>query len=151
MAMRLILYIVFGWIYCLSLTAQENLVEIDLTSPIVKFFETEVDLGESMEGDVLEYTFKFINDGKEALVISNILTSCGCTVVDWSRKPIAPGKKGEIKTRFNTQNKAGNQMKTFIVLSNSANYKDEIKLKVNVIPRTHAKVVAADQSIAAKP
>jgi hypothetical protein len=149
--MRLLLLFISGWLFCPSLSAQENLAEIDLTSPIVKFFETEVDLGESMEGETLEYTFKFVNKGKETLVISNILTSCGCTVVDWSREPIGPGKKGEIRTKFNTKNKIGLQNKTFIVLSNSANYKDEIKLKVNVIPRSQAKATAVEQNIEAKP
>jgi hypothetical protein len=149
--MRLLLLLVCGGLYSFSLPAQENLAELDLTSPIVKFFQTEVDLGESMEGETVEYTFRFVNKGKETLVISNILTSCGCTVVDWSREPIHPGKKGEIRTKFNTKDKIGLQNKTFIVLSNSANYKDELKLKVNVIPRSQAKATVEEMNTASKP
>jgi hypothetical protein len=138
--MRVLLLSLFSILLNVSLSAQEILDDIDLTSPIVRFFETEMDFGESMEGETLEHTFKFVNEGKEPLVISNILTSCGCTVIDWSRKPIGPGKKGEIKARFNTTNRIGLQNKSFIVLSNSSNYQEEIKIKVNVIPRAAAKV-----------
>ena len=138
--MRVLLLSLFCILLSISSSAQETLEEIDLTFPIVRFFETEMDFGESMEGETLEHTFKFINEGKEPLVISNILTSCGCTIVDWSRNPIGPGKKGEIKARFNTTNRIGLQNKSLIVLSNSSNHKEEIKIKVNVIPRAAAKV-----------
>ena len=36
-------------------------------------------------------TFKIKNDGDKPLVISNVTTSCGCTVADWTKEPIAPG------------------------------------------------------------
>lgn len=109
-------------------------------TPVISFIQDIANLGEAMEGEVLEYTFKFINKGKEALLISNVLPSCGCTVIDWSRQPVYPSKKGEITVKFDTRNQIGHQVKSLIILSNSENQKDEIKLIANIIPRTSAKI-----------
>jgi hypothetical protein len=45
-------------------------------------------------------TFEFSNTGKSALVISDVKTSCGCTVPEWPQKPILPGEKGLLKIRY---------------------------------------------------
>jgi hypothetical protein len=39
------------------------------------------------------------------LIISNAKGSCGCTVPDWPREPIAPGKSSVIKVQFDSKNK----------------------------------------------
>ncbi|HRI01030.1 MAG TPA: DUF1573 domain-containing protein [Saprospiraceae bacterium] len=69
-------------------------------------FETMVhDWGELKEGDHMKYAFKFKNTGSEPLVISDAKGSCGCTVPDWPREPIAPGASGEIKVEFDSKGK----------------------------------------------
>ena len=69
-------------------------------------FETMVhDWGEIKEGDHMKYAFKFKNTGSEPLVISDAKGSCGCTVPDWPREPIAPGASGEIKVEFDSKGK----------------------------------------------
>lgn len=45
-------------------------------------------------------TFEFSNTGKSALVIYDVKTSCGCTVPEWTRKPILPGEKGWLKIKY---------------------------------------------------
>lgn len=45
-------------------------------------------------------TFEFSNNGKTALVIYDVKTSCGCTVPEWTRKPILPGGKGWLKIKY---------------------------------------------------
>lgn len=137
--MRLIIILPVLYFFNFSLYAQQLNEQIKHL-PIINFTEDEVNLGEAMEGEVLEYTCRFVNDGKETLIISNVLTSCGCTIVDWSRKPIFPSEAGEIKIKFDTENKIGIQSKSIIILSNSIKEKDEIKLIANVIPRSEAKV-----------
>lgn len=137
--MRLSIILLFLFQLSFFLSAQSLKEEVEI-NPVISFTEDLVDLGEAMEGEVLEYTFKFVNKGKDALVISNILTSCGCTVVDWSRRPVYPSKKGEITVKFDTKNKVGLQTKSIIILSNSAKEKDEIKLRANVISRSEAKI-----------
>ena len=48
-------------------------------------------------------TFTVKNDGDKPLVISNVTTSCGCTLADWTKDPIAPGAKGTVTTTFDAK------------------------------------------------
>ena len=48
-------------------------------------------------------TFTVKNDGDKPLVISNVTTSCGCTLADWTKDPIAPGSKGTVTTTFDAK------------------------------------------------
>lgn len=48
-------------------------------------------------------TFKVKNDGDKPLVISNVTTSCGCTVANWTKMPIAPGATGEVTSTFDAK------------------------------------------------
>lgn len=69
-------------------------------------FEEEVfDYGEIMEGEKVTHVYTFKNTGEEPLIISNAKGSCGCTVPDWPREPIAPGGEGEIKVVFDSKGK----------------------------------------------
>ena len=48
-------------------------------------------------------TFQIKNDGDKPLVISNVTTSCGCTVADWTKEPIAPGGTGVVTSTFDAK------------------------------------------------
>lgn len=48
-------------------------------------------------------TFKITNKGDKPLVISNVTTSCGCTVADWTKEPIAPGATGTVSSTFDAK------------------------------------------------
>lgn len=48
-------------------------------------------------------TFTIKNDGNKPLVISNVTTSCGCTVPDWTKTPIAPGATGTVTSTFDAK------------------------------------------------
>ena len=48
-------------------------------------------------------TFTVKNDGNKPLVISNVTTSCGCTIADWTKTPIAPGETGVVKSTFDAK------------------------------------------------
>jgi outer membrane biosynthesis protein TonB len=77
------------------------------TGPItsMQFEKLEYDYGTVKAGEKVKYSYKFKNTGKEPLIISNAKGSCGCTVPDWPREPIAPGKTGEIKVEFDSTGK----------------------------------------------
>ncbi len=45
-------------------------------------------------------TFTLSNNGEKPVVIYNVATTCGCTDTEWTREPIRPGKKGEIKVTY---------------------------------------------------
>lgn len=77
------------------------------TAPIttIKFEESTYDYGTIKDGEKIKHSYKFTNTGKNPLIISDAKGSCGCTVPDWPREPIAPGKTGEIKVEFNSTGK----------------------------------------------
>lgn len=75
--------------------------------------------------------FKFTNTMKKPLVIYNVKPSCGCTVANWPKAPILPGKTGVIKLDYNTKI-PGTFNKTITVNSNATNSTVIIHIKGNV-------------------
>jgi len=71
----------------------------------LSFVESEFDFGEIQEGEKITHEYHFTNTGKEPLVISKAVGSCGCTVPDWPREPIASGEKGVIKVQYDSRGK----------------------------------------------
>lgn len=66
------------------------------------------------------YEFKFKNTGSQPLMISNAKGSCGCTVPEWPREPIAPGETGAIKVKYDTK-RVGPFSKSVTLQSNAVN------------------------------
>ncbi len=71
----------------------------------MEFTEMVYDFGEVVEGEHVKYAFKFKNTGSEPLIISDAKGSCGCTVPDWPREPVAPGASSEIRVEFDSKGK----------------------------------------------
>ena len=101
--------------------------------PVINFEEEFHDFGEVQEGDVVEHTFVFTNEGDGPLIISNAQGSCGCTVPDWPRQPIAPGQKGQIKVSFNSTVRAGRQDKRVTLTTNAVPQTKTLNITSNVI------------------
>lgn len=78
--------------------------------------------------------FEFKNTGDAPLMITNVQATCGCTVPDFSRAPVMPGKTGEISVKYNMS--PGPIRKTITVESNASNYEGgrvALKIKGEVI------------------
>lgn len=82
------------------------------------FTEKEFDFGTINPGDKVNHFFSFKNTGKNDLIISRAIGSCGCTVPEFPKEPIAPGKTGVMKVSFNSKGKKGLQHKTVSVYAN---------------------------------
>jgi len=68
----------------------------------VTFDKVDHDFGVVSEsGGAVEYEFTFKNTGTTPIVITRVQPSCGCTTTDYTKEPVAPGKKGFIKASFN--------------------------------------------------
>lgn len=79
--------------------------------------------------------FIFKNTGNEPLVISNARGSCGCTVPEWPKEPIAPGASSVIKVKYDTK-RVGVIGKTVTIQSNAVNEPTKtIRIKGNVIAK----------------
>ncbi len=78
------------------------------------------DFGKIKQGVPVTHEFKFTNNGKVTMVITNVAPSCGCTTPDWTREPIAPGGQGFIKATYNAAS-PGAFNKSVTVTSNIEN------------------------------
>ncbi|MCX6234647.1 MAG: DUF1573 domain-containing protein [Bacteroidetes bacterium] len=89
----------------------------------------EYDFGEIKQGSPVLATFEFKNSSNEPVLISNVRSSCGCTVADYSKKPILPGESSTISITYNAQ-KGGAFNKTITVFLNET---DQHKLTIKGI------------------
>ena len=79
-------------------------------------------------------TFEFVNTGNAPLIITNVQSTCGCTVPTKPTEPILPGKTGKIDVKYNMN--PGPIRKTITVESNAANVdggRVAIKIKGEVV------------------
>lgn len=91
----------------------------------------EIDLGEvQSDQPVKSVKFCFTNIGEQDLLITSTSTGCACTTVQHPKKPVQPGKKGEIRVTYDgTAQPAGNFKKTIMVYSNDARNYTRIFIK----------------------
>jgi hypothetical protein len=103
-------------------TGMDNsgLQKSDTGKAVIVFSEYEHDFGKVEEGEKIGYIFNFENKGTGNLVIMSAMTTCGCTVSKYNRKPIPPGKDGKLEVVFDTSGRNGRQTKTITVKSNAS-------------------------------
>lgn len=93
--------------------------KINKNLPQIAFNEEDFDFGIIIEGEKVSHTYKFKNEGKSDLIISDVQPSCGCTTSkDFTKEPIAPGAVGEIKVEFDSTDKPGDIKKAITVITN---------------------------------
>ena len=64
----------------------------------IKFDKTTHNFGTFSEKEPkVSCTFTYTNIGEQPLVINQAIASCGCTVPEYTKTPVQPGEKGEIK------------------------------------------------------
>ena len=103
------------------------------SGPMISFDTDTIDYGEITKGSDGVRTFNFENIGDAPLEIQGVRSSCGCTIPKKPEKPIAPGEKGEITVRYDT-NRVGVFRKTITVNTNvSSNSIIALKIKGNVL------------------
>jgi Protein of unknown function (DUF1573) len=90
-------------------------------STTIQWLDSTKDFGKIQEGQQLAVSFRFKNTGDKPLVIERVQPSCGCTVAEQSKEPVAPGNEGEIKATFNSQGHNGINHKTLFVYANTKN------------------------------
>lgn len=100
------------------------------TGPKIEFKAETIDYGTVVKGDDSGLrVFEFTNTGNADLVITDVKSSCGCTVPSKPTEPIAPGKTGKIEVQYNMN--PGPISKTITVTSNAVNKQEgTILLKI---------------------
>lgn len=89
-----------------------NVAKMEFNQPKFKYGEVE-------EGTIVTHDFEFTNTGKAPLIISNAKSTCGCTVPEWPKEPIAVGEKGVINVRFDTKGKKKYNTKPVFITANT--------------------------------
>ena len=120
------LIVVFAGLLSANIKAQVSGASIE--------FNKEVhDYGTVKNGADGSCIFEFKNTGDSPLIISNAKGSCGCTVPEWPKEPIAPGSKGVIKVNYDTM-RTGEINKSVTITSNAVNAPDKVVfIKGNVL------------------
>ena len=101
--------------------------------PSFKFEQELHDFGTIMQGETVSYPFIFKNVGKSDLIISDVSTSCGCTVPSFPKNPIHPGQDGTIKVTFNSAGKHGFQNKNIVIVANTQPNTLILRIKAEVM------------------
>ena len=113
-------------------TSPKSATETSDKQAAIKFDKEEHDFGSLLQGEVVSYSFHFTNTGNMPLIISEVGSSCGCTVGDYPRKPIEPGKTGDIKVTYNSSGHHGFQSRFLTVMSNTNPAKTTLRIKATV-------------------
>merc|ERR1711977_541829 len=97
----------------------------------IEFKSETIDYGEIERGSDGIRVFEFTNTGNVPLVISNVRSSCGCTIPKKPEEPILPGKTGQIQVKYDT-NRVGPIRKAITVISNADTPTKVLKIKGEV-------------------
>ena len=92
-------------------------INVAMAQAEIKFEKISHDFGKfSEKSPVVNCVFKFQNVGDAPLVINQALASCGCTVPEYTKTPVKPGEKGEIKVTYNGTGKFPGHFKKIITV-----------------------------------
>ena len=131
--MKQIITILFIGLISLSINAQDKVAKIE--------FKTDtIDYGTIEKGANGLRVFEFTNTGTAPLIISNVTSSCGCTVPSWTKVPIMPKETGKIEVKYDT-NRVSPIRKTITVISNADTPTVALKIKGDVIDAKDSSVL----------
>ena len=100
----------------------------------LRFDREMLEIGTLGEDDAPQtYRFAFANTGREPLVITKVLASCGCTVPTFSREPVAPGHRAEVAVRFTPKGHPGTLNRHVYVYTNRSSAHPAVRLTLRGI------------------
>lgn len=101
----------------------------------ISFKETAHDFGTfSEDQNKVTCEFVFTNSGKEPLIITRAVASCGCTTPTYPKEPIAPNGTGKISVTYNAKGRPGAFQKNIYIYANTEPEKTTLTIKGNVTP-----------------
>lgn len=101
------------------------------TAAKIEFKSETIDYGEIEKGSDGIRVFEFTNTGTAPLVISDVKSSCGCTIPKKPDAPIMPGETGQIQVKYDTK-RVGPIRKAITVTSNADTPTKILKIKGTV-------------------
>lgn len=95
------------------------------------FDEKNVNLGEVLQGQTYRVSFKYTNMTSGLLIIRDITSSCGCTVPQWDKMPLAENDSSKLIVLF-TPETLGYNSKVVMVSHNKCRYPLRLMIRANV-------------------
>lgn len=95
---------------------------------------TTKDFGKIEQGKPVAAEFEFKNPSMVPLIISSVRPSCGCTVADYPKEPIQPGKAAKISITYNAA-ASGMFQKSVLVTSNATDGNTTLIIKGEVVAK----------------
>lgn len=127
--MKNVVLALFVALFGFAANAQEVALE---NGPKISFNKDVHDYGQMEQGGDPYCEFEFTNTGDAPLIISNAKGSCGCTVPEWPKEPVMPGKTAIMKVRYDTK-RVGPINKSVTITSNAVdNPTTVLRIKGNV-------------------
>ena len=144
---QFILVLIFSVAISCHSTSEDKAITTDLVSspltanqsaekvptPQIQMDEESFDFGEIQQGESVTHDFVLKNIGDANLIISAAKGSCGCTVPEWPKEPIAKGEEAAMKVTFNSAGRSGKQNKTVTLVTNAIPNTKVITINGNVI------------------
>lgn len=121
----------------------QQVVNTNPNAPDIVFDKIVHNYGDINQNDDGSCEFTFKNEGKEPLILSNVRSSCGCTVPEWPRQPILPGESEVIKVKYDTK-RIGPINKNVQVYSNAKTSPVVLKIEGKVIAAGQSQVPTKD-------
>lgn len=78
-------------------------------------YPQSINLGKIPENIPAKATFTIKNTGNAPMVIENVMTTCGCTIANYTKKPITKGNTGNIQATYSAAQGKGRFTKTLYV------------------------------------
>ena len=128
-------------ISCSQTNQTDKVVDIDAKGPSIEFTSLVHDYGTIEQGADGNCEFVFKNTGTEPLTLTNVRSSCGCTIPSWPKEPIAPGESSAIKVRYDTK-RVGPISKTITVTSNGSEQPIVLKITGKIEPAATSNTTA---------
>jgi hypothetical protein len=101
--------------------------------PKLVFEKTTHDFGSVAPGSLTPCKFKFKNEGKGVLKISEVTKTCGCTVFTLAKNDYAPGEEGVIEVGYTADKSTGIRTRKLYVISNDpVSPRIELTIKANI-------------------
>ena len=113
-------------LYLMKITGEKQQEEAPLTE--IGTFEIEFDFGTFPMAEKQEHVFRLKNEGDKLLVIHDVVTSCGCTKVEYRKEPVRPNEEFELKVIYEAE-ESGRFNKTLTVYCNAKDSPIRLRIK----------------------
>lgn len=115
-------------LYLKELTGKDKSTDTSVTEMTID--PTEYDFGTFSMSERQECIFRITNTGSSLLMVHDVVTSCGCTKVEYDKRPVPPGQTIDLKVIYKAE-ESGRFTKVMIVYSNAETSPVRLRIKGN--------------------